>query len=311
MKKIILFTSALLISSFVFGSDENNKKLSKAEYIAMYKLDAIKSMQEFKIPASITMAQAILESGTGNSELAQKANNHFGIKCHKEWTGKKILYDDDRKNECFRHYDNVYESYKDHSQFLTTRDRYSFLFDLEITDYKKWAHGLKKAGYATNPKYAHLLIKIIEENNLTELDKEAISGVKISSTQRQDAEEVTKESKASAANIEQLPANNNVKYVIAKENDSYLSISKEYDMMLWQVHKYNDVDKGADLHVGETVYLKPKRSRSNREYHIAQVGDNLHKISQQYAVKLKKLYKYNTMRPGDKINEGQKIKLQR
>ena len=136
----------------------------------MYREDAIREMERNSIPASITLAQGILESGDGNSPLARYANNHFGIKCHSDWTGKTFIQDDDKKNECFRKYKDPYESYKDHSDFLK-KNRYAFLFELKITDYKGWAHGLKKAGYATNPKYPHLLIKIIEENNLAQYDK--------------------------------------------------------------------------------------------------------------------------------------------
>ena len=145
-------------------------KISVEDYILNYKDVAIDKMRVYGIPASITLAQGILESGSGNSELARKANNHFGIKCHKDWKGKTFHMDDDAKNECFRKYKSPDESYRDHSLFLTTRDRYADLFELDITDYRGWARGLKKAGYATNPKYPQLLIKIIEENRLYEFD---------------------------------------------------------------------------------------------------------------------------------------------
>jgi len=156
----ILFCNTIfLLSSFVYGQ----RKMSREEYIDLYKDVAISEMRQYKIPASITLAQGILESGCGGSVLAIEANNHFGIKCHKEWTGGRFYYDDDEKNECFRVYADARESYHDHSLFLTTRERYNNLFTLKITDYKGWAHGLKSAGYATNPQYAPLLIKIIEE----------------------------------------------------------------------------------------------------------------------------------------------------
>jgi flagellum-specific peptidoglycan hydrolase FlgJ len=134
------------------------KKITREEYVEMYKDIALQEMIEYKIPASITLAQGILESGSGNSRLAKEAKNHFGIKCHKGWEGEFIRMTDDAPNECFRKYKNAYDSYKDHSFFLSQRGRYSFLFDLEITDYKGWARGLKKAGYATNPRYATLQI---------------------------------------------------------------------------------------------------------------------------------------------------------
>ncbi len=148
----------------------NGQKLSRAQYIEKYKDVAIKQMHKHRIPASIILAQACLESNNGNSTLAVKANNHFGIKCHDGWKGKKIKQNDDKRRECFRKYDNAIDSFTDHSYFLTSRQRYSSLFDLPITDYKSWAHGLKAAGYATNRKYATLLIDIIEEYELYKYD---------------------------------------------------------------------------------------------------------------------------------------------
>ena len=162
----------ILISINSFSQIE---KKSRADYIIAYSDDAIYQMSKYKIPASITLAQGILESGNGNSYLSINGKNHFGIKCHNDWNGKKIFLDDDKKNECFRSYKTVNESYEDHSLFLTKYSRYKFLFDLKITDYKGWAKGLKKAGYATNPKYPDLLIKIIEENKLSSYDKQSNS----------------------------------------------------------------------------------------------------------------------------------------
>ena len=158
----------LILSNSVFGQE-----ISRKEYIEKYSSLAVKQMHQYKIPASITLAQGILESNNGNSRLAVKANNHFGIKCH-GWEGKKIFADDDKKNECFRNYKNVLESFVDHSLFLNKYSRYEFLFDYKITDYISWAKGLKKAGYATNSKYPELLIKIIEENKLYQFDREKI-----------------------------------------------------------------------------------------------------------------------------------------
>ena len=149
----------------------SQNKISREEYISMYSHIAVNNMKQFGVPASITLAQAMLESDNGNSTLAVKANNHFGIKCHKDWTGATIYHDDDRKGECFRKYKNPEQSFNDHSLFLRGGKRYAFLFDLTPTDYKAWAHGLKKAGYATNPKYAELLIKIIEDNELYRFDQ--------------------------------------------------------------------------------------------------------------------------------------------
>ena len=146
------------------------------DYIEKYKDIAMREMQEYKIPASITLAQGLLESGNGNSELAKKSNNHFGIKCHKDWTGKRTYHDDDEKGECFRVYESPEDSYRDHSIFLKKGQRYAFLFDLKITDYKGWAKGLKKAGYATLPVYANVLIKLIEDYNLAQYDQMVVKG---------------------------------------------------------------------------------------------------------------------------------------
>lgn len=161
--------SVLLLILFA-AVQVNAQQFTREQYINKYKAIAVKQMKKYKIPASITLAQGCLESADGNSPLARNANNHFGIKCHDTWNGKKYTYDDDRQNECFRKYDSALDSYKDHSYFLTSRPRYNSLFDLKISDYKGWAHGLKAAGYATNPQYAQLLINIIEEYGLYKYD---------------------------------------------------------------------------------------------------------------------------------------------
>ena len=162
--RLVLF---LLLFSFQLSA----QNMTRNEYIDKYKDEAIYQMKKYKIPASITLAQGILESGDGNSELAKKSNNHFGIKCHSDWKGERVYHDDDKKDECFRKYNKVRDSYDDHSEFLL-RPRYAALFEYALTDYKSWAKGLKKAGYATNPNYAKHLIKIIEENELHKLDDE-------------------------------------------------------------------------------------------------------------------------------------------
>ncbi len=180
INKFIKFFSLILLSVLTFSCgtinriSESNTNITVEQkinrYIKLYAPIARKQMKVYKIPASITMAQGILESGYGESTLATKGNNHFGIKCHREWKGKRIFHDDDEENECFRSYRNPVKSYKDHSLFLVNRDRYKFLFDLNRKDYKSWAEGLKKAGYATDPEYATKLISLIERFNLTRLD---------------------------------------------------------------------------------------------------------------------------------------------
>lgn len=169
-KRYLLFVILIL-----FVNSLSAQHLSRQQYINKYKDIAIKQMNGYGIPASIILAQACLESANGNSELAVKANNHFGIKCHSSWSGKKYKYDDDKKRECFRKYAKPEDSFKDHSIFLKSGKRYASLFDLPKGDYKQWAHGLKAAGYATNPKYAYLLIDIIEKNQLYKYDNKQLS----------------------------------------------------------------------------------------------------------------------------------------
>ena len=276
----------LLICLSVIGQN-----MTREQYIEHYREDAIIQMHKHKIPASITMAQGILESSNGNSRLAVKGNNHFGIKCH-NWDGKKIYEDDDKKNECFRKYKNALASFEDHSLFLKKYNRYAFLFDFKITDYKAWAKGLKTAGYATNKKYADLLIKLIEENQLYELDK-------VKETQSILTE--------SSRNVYLHP--NRIKYVISKEGETLLEIAKEFDMRLWQLYKYNDIENEYELTKGEKIFIQPKKNRGKVEAHITKDGESIRSISQLYGIKLKKLKKRNKHLSGYEIKSGFEIKL--
>ena len=284
-------------------------RISRSEYIDKYKYDAIKSMNEYGIPASIKLAQAMLESDNGNSKLAREAKNHFGIKCHKGWTGPSITMDDDERNECFRKYRNELESYNDHSEFLKTRDRYAFLFNLDRTDYKAWAYGLKKAGYATNPNYPQLLIKIIEDNNLHELDKPG--GKLFTPKPKTKSKNSNSNHEVSIDNADQILTLNKVKYIIAKPGDTYKTIADRNDMMGWQILKYNDLEKFSKIDGGQIIYLQPKRNNGTKDYHITQAGETMEDISQMYAVKLKKLYKKNNMQPGSQPMPGQKVSLKK
>ncbi len=274
----------------------------------------------FNIPASITLAQGILESGHGNSKLAKKANNHFGIKCHNEWNGKTFRMDDDAKNECFRRYKSPHDSFKDHSYFLSSRDRYSFLFELDITDYKGWAKGLKKAGYATNPKYPQLLINIIEEFSLYEHDNyynKDFAGLQ----KLQVTKEVSYRNKTispddfelltiGAANRE-IYINNSVKFIFAKRGDDFYKIAQDFNIYTWQVYKYNDLKKKDNIREGQMIYLEAKKNKGNKPYHIVQPGETLHCISQLYGIKLKQLSKFNTLYKNARLYPDQKIKLRK
>jgi len=324
--KQLLFVIFLLLFNSIYA------QITREEYIAKYKSLAISEMKRTGIPASITMAQAILESNNGNSKLAKRAKNHFGIKCHSSWQGKTYHKTDDKRHECFRKYSSVKESYLDHSEFLL-RDRYSALFKLEKTDYKGWARGLKKAGYATNNRYSSLLISIIQENKLYELDtlkkskstkekkeKSKIENESRKSNSKKETKEATKVIKNKQAQTDDfiidnkahtIKTNNRVKYIIVKKGDSFNSLNKEFDLMTWQLPKYNELKKGAILTEGQMLYLQPKRSKAaiGKMTHIVKEGETLYSISQLYAVKLKKLLKYNMLSDKSIVKAGYEIYL--
>jgi LysM repeat protein len=307
LRRQVILLLVLLISTLAFAEGDPNKRKTRAEYIAEWKDVAIDQMEKYGIPASITLAQAILESGDGNSELAREANNHFGIKCH-DWQGKKVYHDDDERNECFRKYRNAQESFDDHSIFLQ-RSRYQFLFDYKVTDYKSWAKGLKKAGYATNPKYPELLIRLIEENNLASYDnpdaKRPTSAPVKRNTDSQ--EEIVLEIRKG---LEIQKSSNRIKYVVADQKYTPESLAGQMDMGPWQIKKYNDLDNGETIEKGELIYLQPKRGK-NRKYdtHVVKEGETLREISQRYGVKMKKILKHSDLPRDYRIKPGDRLKL--
>ena len=303
MKKFLFF---LLVLSFCFSSYSKESRMSNLDYVDAWKQIAVQQMIDFEIPASITLAQGILESGSGNSMLAQKGNNHFGIKCH-GWQGEKIYLDDDTKGECFRVYDNAELSYLDHSEFLKGKSRYSSLFDLELTDYKGWAKGLRTAGYATNPKYPHLLIDIIERLNLSELDKLGVPTVE------RKLQPIAKTSKSSSTRSVMLHKNN-VKYVVAKKGDTFYKVSKSFGVSLWQLYKYNDFDLKKDvLEEGDIIYIQPKKGKAKErkeEYTVSMYNTTLKNVSQKEAIKLKRLLRKNDgFSSSEELPIGTEVKL--
>lgn len=288
----------------------SERVISRGEYIEMWKDEAVTQMVKYNIPASITLAQGILESANGNSELARYANNHFGIKCH-GWTGETMHKDDDHKDDCFRKYLTAHESFEDHSVFLQ-KERYQFLYAYETTDYKAWAKGLKKAGYATNPKYPDLLIDLIEQNELWKFDKlQDAAQPKVPQVATEPSISVPFGIESSAmVNIHMIElSTNKVKFVVVKQGDTYYKIAKEFDLALWQVYKYNDLAKEDVLMAGDIIYLQPKRNKAKQATHTVQKGETMKDISQKYGVKLKKLYKHNESLFGSDLVEGQKINL--
>jgi hypothetical protein len=295
---IILVTLAFSISA----AAQKRNKLTRAEYIETYKDISMEEMKRTGIPASITLAQGILESGNGNSTLAVKANNHFGIKCH-DWTGPSVRHDDDAKNECFRKYKSAQKSYLDHSDFLTGRSRYAFLFDLSPDDYKGWAKGLKKAGYATSPTYAKALIGIIEDNELYKYDQIVL--ITKSKGSKKD------KSASIAASGRTIMYNNRVKYIVAKESDTYASLTDELSFFSWQLPRYNESEMIDTLSAGDLVYLQPKRKRTygkNRS-HMVTEGEDLHDIAQKYGVREEKLRQRNNIPEGKEPAPGAVVLL--
>lgn len=304
MKKLISI-SFLIINTIVLIAQPAERRQTREEYIQKFKDIAVKEMHHSGVPASITLAQGILESGDGNSPLAVYGKNHFGIKCHSGWTGKTMHLDDDEKNECFRKYNDVYDSYKDHSEFLKTRNRYAFLFELKITDYKGWAKGLKKAGYATNPKYPDLLIGLIEKHKLYEYDNYAkVPPRKANKTKTSDVL-IAK----STSRIVKL--HNNIKYVLVSEGDNIQDIAKDFNMNTWQILKYNDLNKSDKVTSGEIIYLQPKKNKAKSDTHIVKEGETMRSISQLYGLKLKQLYKKNNIVLGSQPSVGTKLSLRK
>ncbi len=262
-------------------------------YIQQYQDIAVNHMHEYGIPASIKLAQGILESSYGTSKLAKESNNHFGIKCHKDWAGAVVYHDDDEKDECFRKYDFVEDSYLDHSLFLVNKERYSSLFELKKNDYRNWARGLKKAGYATNPDYANKLIQLIETYNLSYYDNK-------------ETDFVLKEE-----SLYKIKQYNYVQYVTAKAEDTYDEIAEYLGVWPWELIKYNDASDDRVLLEGERVYIQPKRKKCQVKTHEVIEGETMYSISQLYAIKIADLYKKNKMKNGTQPEIGQVIYLKK
>ena len=320
MKKILsILLSVVSLSAFVTYAPKKERSPQEI-YIEQFSSLAVEEMYRSGIPASITLAQGLLESRYGLSELAVKGNNHFGIKCHNNWKGKKMYYDDDRKGECFRVYASPEQSYRDHSDFLRYRDRYRFLFDFDITDYRSWANGLKKAGYATDPAYPTKLIRLIEDYKLYEFDTMSRSGKKNrklpqSPTEIEQTEPLTQEERADFhfSISRTVYSRNGVPFVNASEDETYASIAASNNLFLREILRYNDADSGQALEPGSPVYLKPKKKQAVKglEKHVVEDGETMRGISQRYGIRLKNLYKMNGMTEVDVPREGDIIKLRK
>lgn len=301
MRKILTLAMLMFAATSQAQSKWNERY---QQYINQYKDIAIEQMLRWKIPASITLAQGVLESGAGQSELARKGNNHFGIKCH-GWTGRKVYHDDDEKNDCFRAYPSAYDSFEDHSRFLANGQRYRSLFSLKLTDYKGWARGLKSAGYATNPRYADQLIDLIQLYKLYQYDT-AKSYDKFMA-------EHTRDHTINGQQLHPIKIYNKNYYLVARKGDTFRSIGKEIDISYRKIAKYNERDKNDQLTEGEIVWLKKKQTKAPAEYkghlHYVRRGESMYSIAQKYGIRLKSLYKMNKLSPDYDLKVGDALKL--
>jgi hypothetical protein len=303
----------------------SGSQASAVDYVNTYKDLAVSEMKRTGIPASITLAQGMIESDFGRSSLARAANNHFGIKCHDDWTGPTVRQNDDRRNECFRKYSRPEESFYDHSDFLRSGSRYKLLFDINPVDYKGWARGLKKAGYATNPDYANMLIRNIEENNLWVFDRgyksasvpiQAIVTNKdtviiTNSTNSITTVTTAKESTTVFARTPRVMENNRIQYIIIQDGDTRDKLEKEFNLLRWELSRYNELDSEFQLFPGQILYLQPKREKAEpgKEYHTSTDGETMYMISQRYGIKVKSLYEMNRMTEGTEPEAGTKVWL--
>lgn len=311
-------TIFLLICTLALtASLADSRKSPQSVYIERYAELAVEEMYRSGVPASITLAQGLLESRYGQSELAVKGNNHFGIKCH-NWNGEGIYHDDDRKGECFRKYDSAEESFRDHSDFLRYRDRYRFLFDLDPTDYKGWAHGLKKAGYATDSKYSQKLISLIEEFELYKYDQSDARQRQLpdSPSEIERVEPLSKRQKETFqfALSRQMYSINGVPFVYSVEGESYESIAARYNLFRKEILRYNDLNEDVTLYPGTVVYLQKKKKQAAKglDKHIVEGdGETLADIAQRYAVRLSSLCRMNTFSADYVPKEGEVIILRK
>jgi LysM repeat protein len=292
--------------TWIIDELEWSPELAKA-YCEKYAEFAIREMQREGIPASITLAQGMLESNYDRSTLATKGKNHFGMKCHSKWKGKTMYrQDDDVTPSCFRVYDSVEESFVDHTDLLSGNKRYEFLFEFDKKDYVSWAHGLKKAGYATDPKYPEKLINLIESYNLQLYNLESGDVPFKPTPSKPSPPMVVVEGKPEVVFVK-----NSLKYVVAKAGDSPEKIASRYNLSYRRIYQYNDLPNYGKFNAGDKVYLEFKklRYRGPQNYHRVQRGETMRTISQLYGVKLKRLYKRNYLKSFQEPELGEKIYL--
>ena len=293
---LVFSLSALTVFSQV------KKNATYQDYIEKYKDIAVEQMRTYKIPASITLAQGILESGAGRSALALRSNNHFGIKCGSSWKGKTTKHDDDERNECFRVYSSAEESYVDHSKFLL-KARYTPLFQLNPLDYKGWARGLKACGYATSPVYAKKLIELIDTYELYLYDEDEY-GV---SRRPVKYDEIK-------INIHKFFTNNDILCVKAIAGDTWESLSKELGVSSKKLLKFNEAESSVRINEGDLIYIQKKQKKADKKYkknpwHKVKTGESMYSVAQLYGIRMKNLYKMNFKSPDYTPREGDLLKI--
>jgi Mannosyl-glycoprotein endo-beta-N-acetylglucosaminidase/LysM domain len=314
-----LTTVFIFADNFIFGQSS----ATVLKYVDTYKNIAITEEIRTGVPASITLAQGIHETGAGTSDLVLKSNNHFGIKCKADWNGASVSHDDDAKGECFRKYDDPLDSYKDHSDFLKNRPYYSSLFNLDPMDYKAWAHGLKKAGYATNPKYAHILIKLIEDYDLQQYTLIALSGKydngdavfaskgnNETSTQSNTTQNVIQKAVAKTYNYPtEVFKINETKVVFVKKGTAFLKVANDNDISLPRLFEFNDMKSTDIAETDQLIYLQRKRKLGSGEYHVVQEGETVYDIAQIEGIRLESLLEYNLLKTGMQPEVGETLNL--
>lgn len=324
--KQLIGVFCFLVLSFSAGAQQSPVVL---EYINTYKELAIAEMKRTGVPASVKLAQGIHETMAGTSNLVLKSNNHFGIKCKSNWTGESVSHDDDARGECFRKYTSAEDSYRDHSDFLKNSQRYASLFLLEPTDYQGWANGLKKAGYATNPRYPAIIIKLIEDYHLQDYTLIALGKMEMpSQTTASDKKEEndnsyainTKEGQKETREIvtppKKIPAYpdgefkiNETKVIFVTQGTSYLSVAQQFDIPLAKLFEFNELAPGETADTDQLLYLQRKRKTGKADYHIVQPGETMHDIAQEEAVRLESLLEYNWLSKGQQPAVGERLSL--
>lgn len=319
MKKAFLF-----IVSLYFFPSAFSQNITAEQYIKTYKDFAIREMKRMGVPAAITLAQGILETENGNSDLLKKSNNHFGIKCKSSWTAEGVSHDDDAIGECFRTYKDAEGSYRDHSNYLRGNDRYAFLFKLDPRDYKGWAYGLKRAGYATNPRYPEILIKNIEENNLQQYTMVAVNEVPVfdASKYQSDPEEkafieIVKGKRSSNNQQVNIISNtpkekiniNGSKAIYETRGRSLLAIATENNINLNKLLEYNDLQKDGLMEDDQFIFLEKKSKEGDMDFYIVQNNETLYDVAQKNGIRLQNLYEYNDLKGDENIFAGSKLNL--